>query len=284
MYLWIFLLFGWGRGVRAWLLHRTVSLRDWRTLAVAGNLWLNDYNLGTHIKPLKQINWTVFWAPKCIICHSVTLTASWKVQSWAACLLGKCLQYLAVWAENQRLHLDGLGYSWHPVGCRRGCRDDGICDPWTGGGCGHARHRQGRQGTLFLPAGQSLVTEGAVGSWQRCALAFWADHSHALRHDQRLTGLLLSAWAVGKAVWNEGLWPNLKKQSTVSALSRHQQQMVLGFGLKYFHLLNEIVQSFNSSFCQPSGEICLVSRWFGWGLISSLRATVLQSLGLLFIL
>lgn len=112
------------------------------------------------------------------------------------------------------LHLDGLADSGHPIAGGGGGGDDGISDAWTrggvlGGASGVGASRRGRRG-VALAVGLAVRAEGAVGGGQRGALALGTDHGGGpLQAD----GLQLLAGAVGKAVGDLGLWPDLKRST-----------------------------------------------------------------------
>lgn len=58
------------------------------------------------------------------------------------------------------------------------------------------------------------MADGVVGSGEGRAGIFDADDSRLLE-GWRLLGWLVSAWGNREAVWNQGLWPNLKKKLDV---------------------------------------------------------------------
>lgn len=56
------------------------------------------------------------------------------------------------------------------------------------------------------------MADGVIGSWQGRAGVFDADYSRLLE-GRRLLGRLVSARGDREAVWNQGLWPNLQRES-----------------------------------------------------------------------
>lgn len=129
---------------------------------------------------------------------------------------------LAVWAEDQRLHFHCLTHGCHSVGCGWGGRDDGVRD--TRAGCGRGDTGQGRWRDLTLATGHPLWAEGTK------SLAFGANHSSTTCQAQWLAGLLLLARAVGKAVRDQSLWPNLCSAG-IEGLFTVQSEMFMCFSV-----------------------------------------------------
>lgn len=143
------------------------------------------------------------------ICIIIPVFGNWKAaRIWA---------YLAVGADEEWLHFDAvIDHRDSSAGADRGCIAGGGGDDGVGHtGTAQRRRERGRiGGALCLAVRRLYMADGIVGSGEGRAGVFDADNCRLLE-GWRLLGWLVSAWGNGEAVWNQGLWPNLKTKLDV---------------------------------------------------------------------
>lgn len=125
--------------------------------------------------------------------------------------------YLAIGADEEWLHFDAvIDHRDSSAGADRGCIAGGGGDDGVGHtGTAQRWWERGRIGdALCLAVRRLYMADGVVGSGEGRAGIFDADDGRLLE-GWRLLGWLVSAWGNREAVWNQGLWPNLKKKLDV---------------------------------------------------------------------